>query len=121
MEGLSKIGLDSVQLKHEFSPIVESISSLGSNKITNQCVENVNLNQDSKVGFLGNDDLSWAILQRQRELRFCCAANHNVLRRLVQAARRDMQRQEIQRRLAIADADVSKYICKYVIFYFYLL
>ncbi|KAH8875517.1 Transcriptional adapter 3 [Schistosoma japonicum] len=53
-----------------------------------------------------NDNIGWAIIQRQRELRLLCTANHRVLRRLVQAARRDMQRQEIQRRLAIADADV---------------
>lgn len=52
------------------------------------------------------DELGRAILQRQRELRVVCAENHSVLRRLIQAARRDMQRQEIQRRLAIADADV---------------
>ncbi|TPP66337.1 Transcriptional adapter 3 [Fasciola gigantica] len=52
------------------------------------------------------DEVGWAILQRQHELRMVCAANHSVLRRLVQAARRDVQRQEIQRRLAIADADV---------------
>ncbi|KAK4471864.1 hypothetical protein MN116_005253 [Schistosoma mekongi] len=54
----------------------------------------------------GSDSIGWAIIQRQRELRLLCTANHRVLRRLVQAARRDMQRQEIQRRLAIADADV---------------
>lgn len=53
-----------------------------------------------------DDELGRAILQRQRELRVVCAENHSVLRRLIQAARRDMQRQEIQRRLAIADADV---------------
>ncbi|KAA0194184.1 hypothetical protein FBUS_08509, partial [Fasciolopsis buskii] len=52
------------------------------------------------------DEVGWAVLQRQHELRMVCAANHSVLRRLVQAARRDIQRQEIQRRLAIADADV---------------
>ncbi|CAL8076683.1 unnamed protein product [Calicophoron daubneyi] len=60
---------------------------------------------NSASGF-GLDEVGWAIVQRQHELRILCAANHNVLRRLVQAARRDMQRQEIQRRLAIADADV---------------
>ncbi|CAH8548273.1 unnamed protein product [Heterobilharzia americana] len=60
----------------------------------------------TQYGYVGSDDISWAIIQRQRELRLLCTANHRVLRRLVQAARRDMQRQEIQRRLAIADADV---------------
>ncbi|VDL93407.1 unnamed protein product [Schistocephalus solidus] len=53
-----------------------------------------------------NSDVTLALLQRQRELRLVCAANHSVLHRLIQAARRDLQRQEIQRRLAIADADV---------------
>ncbi len=52
-------------------------------------------------------ELSLALMRRQRELRLVCAANHSILHRLVQAARRDLQRQEIQRRLAIADADVS--------------
>ncbi|VEL35356.1 unnamed protein product [Protopolystoma xenopodis] len=52
------------------------------------------------------DEIAWAIIQRQRELRSVCATNHSTLRRLVQAAKRDMQRQEIQRRLAVADADV---------------
>ncbi|TGZ58891.1 hypothetical protein CRM22_009388 [Opisthorchis felineus] len=52
------------------------------------------------------DEVALAIQQRQQELRLVCAENHGVLHRLVQAARRDMQRQEIQRRLAIADADV---------------
>lgn len=56
------------------------------------------------------DEVGWAVLQRQHELRMVCAANHSVLRRLVQAARRDIQRQEIQRRLAIADADVSVWL-----------
>uniref|UniRef100_A0A5K3EVV0 PDZ domain-containing protein n=1 Tax=Mesocestoides corti TaxID=53468 RepID=A0A5K3EVV0_MESCO len=54
----------------------------------------------------GTDHLSLALMRRQRELRLVCAANHNILHRLIQAARRDLQRQEIQRRLAIADADV---------------
>lgn len=52
------------------------------------------------------DQLTLALMRRQRELRLVCAANHNILHRLIQAARRDLQRQEIQRRLAIADADV---------------
>ncbi|KAM7532546.1 hypothetical protein Aperf_G00000131992 [Anoplocephala perfoliata] len=52
------------------------------------------------------DQITLALMRRQRELRLVCAANHNILHRLIQAARRDLQRQEIQRRLAIADADV---------------
>nr|CDS28987.2 transcriptional adapter 3 [Hymenolepis microstoma] len=53
-----------------------------------------------------SDQITLAVMRRQRELRQLCASNHNILHRLVQAARRDLQRQEIQRRLAIADADV---------------
>ncbi|VDN98309.1 unnamed protein product [Rodentolepis nana] len=53
-----------------------------------------------------SDQITLALMRRQRELRQLCASNHNILHRLVQAARRDLQRQEIQRRLAIADADV---------------
>lgn len=40
-------------------------------------------------------EVSLAVLQRQRELRLVCAANHNLLHRLIQASRRDLQRQEI--------------------------
>ncbi|CAH8491802.1 unnamed protein product [Schistosoma turkestanicum] len=60
----------------------------------------------TQYGSSTSDDIGWAIVQRQRELRLLCTANHRMLRRLIQAARRDMQRQEILRRLAIADADV---------------
>lgn len=51
-------------------------------------------------------EITLALMKRQRELRLVCAANHSILHRLIQAARRDLQRQEIQRRLAVADADV---------------
>ena len=61
----------------------------------------------STSGSTDTDQLTLALIRRQRELRLVCAANHNILHRLIQAARRDLQRQEIQRRLAIADADVS--------------
>lgn len=61
-------------------------------------------------GNTSTDQLTRALIRRQRELRLVCAANHNLLHRLIQAARRDLQRQEIQRRLAVADADVGCFV-----------
>ncbi|KAL3308870.1 transcriptional adaptor 3 [Cichlidogyrus casuarinus] len=52
------------------------------------------------------DAVTWALVQRQRELKTLCSSNIQNFRRLLQQAKKDMQRQEIQRRLAIADADV---------------
>ncbi|XP_018646867.1 ADA3-like [Schistosoma mansoni] len=98
---------------HEASPIIQHNDSKSPDCGINTMVQNHMLfSQDTpstattQHGSSAGDDIGWAIIQRQRELRLLCTANHRMLRRLVQAARRDMQRQEIQRRLAIADADV---------------
>ncbi|KAH9283869.1 Transcriptional adapter 3 [Echinococcus granulosus] len=79
----------------------DDLSSCLLNLTTTNGVEAVGASAGSST-----DQLTLALLRRQRELRLVCAANHNILHRLIQAARRDLQRQEIQRRLAIADADV---------------
>ncbi|KAL5968330.1 Transcriptional adapter 3 [Taenia solium] len=79
----------------------DDLSSCLLNLTTINAVEAVGAGAGSST-----DQLTLALMRRQRELRLVCAANHNILHRLIQAARRDLQRQEIQRRLAIADADV---------------
>ncbi|KAL5109706.1 Transcriptional adapter 3 [Taenia crassiceps] len=79
----------------------DDLSSCLLNLTTTNAVEAVGAGASSNT-----DQLTLALMRRQRELRLVCAANHNILHRLIQAARRDLQRQEIQRRLAIADADV---------------
>ncbi|KAF7234043.1 hypothetical protein EG68_09284 [Paragonimus skrjabini miyazakii] len=91
-------------LLHEFGQDREAMcKNLSTNTITTDFgVICRAANRDLVAG----DEVGMAILQRQQDLRLVCAQNHSVLRRLIQAARRDMQRQEIQRRLAIADADV---------------
>ncbi|CAH8542201.1 transcriptional adaptor 3 [Schistosoma haematobium] len=98
---------------HEASPIIQHNDSKSPDCGINTVIQNhMFFSQDTpstattQYGSGAVDDIGWAIVQRQRELRLLCTANHRMLRRLVQAARRDMQRQEIQRRLAIADADV---------------
>ncbi|VDP73978.1 unnamed protein product [Echinostoma caproni] len=88
---LNEFAIDSEKLNKNLVPFVSDGSVHSTNPTTRM---------------IPMDEVGWAILQRQHELRMVCAANHSVLRRLVQAARRDVQRQEIQRRLAIADADV---------------
>ncbi|VDM19288.1 unnamed protein product [Hydatigera taeniaeformis] len=79
----------------------DDLSSCLLNLTTTNAVEAVGAGTGNST-----DQLTLALMRRQRELRLVCAANHNILHRLIQAARRDLQRQEIQRRLAIADADV---------------
>ncbi|KAA3677460.1 uncharacterized protein DEA37_0003205, partial [Paragonimus westermani] len=91
-------------LLHEFGQDREAVYKNSSANTINADFGAICLaaNRDLVAG----DEVGMAILQRQQDLRSVCAQNHSVLRRLIQAARRDMQRQEIQRRLAIADADV---------------